>query len=124
MAREERQVLSGVAKHVRWILPGQLPRATFHERTREAALLKGEVHVVGHEHLGRVRDRDRLLEQLFEAALRPEHRLLELDDVDVEQPRVIRLDAHDLDVRAGAKALEGVEDLAAPSFRLYEERVA
>src|ERR1700730_19451191 len=101
--------------------PSHLPRTPLHECAAETALLQREIHVVGHEHLSGVGDHDRFLKYLFEPPPCMDHGFLESDDVEIQKPGVVGLNAHHLDVGAGAKLLEGIEHPWSPTFSLGEK---
>src|SRR5216683_5586468 len=124
MPDQKLQALHGMLVDVGRLAPAHLPRTALHERSVEPALLKREIDIVRHEHLGGVRDRYGLMEELLQPLAASEHGLLERNDVEIEQPRVVRLDVDDLDIRPSTQLLEGVEHLRSPALRLEQKRVA
>jgi hypothetical protein len=86
MPDKQTQPLLRMAIDVGRLAPAELPCSPLHEGSIEATLLEGEVDVVGHEHLGRIGDRDRFLKQCAESVPPSDHRVLESQDVEVKEP--------------------------------------
>src|SRR5439155_17886392 len=106
VAGEQPHLLIGIAIEVGRFAPAHDPGPSVHDGALESAQLQLEIHVVRHEHLGRVRDGDPFLEGLLELPFTPGHPLGKGGDIEVEDERVIWLDRDQLDVLVADELLE------------------